>query len=119
MNKNWKKMPLKERIAKIRKRTEQEPDAIISEEEIKEFNDYAQAWKELLPKDPFLARITPLEYGAVTLDLYLRISLIAELVTGLIEETQEEIEQHKREIDKYTKFLKAFKKMLYGEKTQG
>lgn len=119
MNKDLKKVPLRKRITEIRKRTEQEPESIISEEEIGKFNNMLQAWKKLVPNDPFLTRIDPLHFGAVALDLYLRISLLSEFITGLIEETEEEIEQHKREIEKYTKFLKAFKKMLYGEKTQG
>ena len=81
MNKNWKKMPLKKRITEIRKRAEQEPEAIISEEEVEKFNNLLQVWRTMLPKDPFLMKITPLRYGAVTLDLYLRISLIGELLT--------------------------------------
>jgi len=112
------KLPLRERITEIRKRTEQEPESMISEEEIGKFNNMLQAWKKLAPNDPFLTRITPLRFGAVALDLYLRISLLSEFITGLIEETQEEIKRHKREIDTYTRLLKAFKKMLYGERNQ-
>jgi len=119
MNKNWKKMPLRKQITEIRERAEQEPEAIISEEEIKSFNATLQLFEELVPEDPFLMRITPLRFGAVTLDLYLRISLIAEFLTGIIEGCEEEIERYKKEIDKYTKLLKAFKTMLYGEKNQG
>ena len=98
MNKNWEKTPLRIRITEIRKRTEQQPEVIISEEEIGEFNNMLQAWKKLVPNDPFLARITPLEYGAVTLDLYLRMVLISEFVTGIIQETEEEIKRHEKEI---------------------
>ncbi len=52
------------------------------------------------------------------LDLYLRLTLISEFVTGLVEGTEEEIERHKKEIDECTKFVKVFRKMLYGEKSQ-
>ena len=118
MNKKGKGAPLRKRITEIRRRAEQEPETIISEEEIKKFNDLLQGWKKLVPKEPFLERITPLRYGAVVLDLYLRLTLISEFVTGLVEEAEEEVKKHKREIDEYTKFVKIFRKMLYGEKSQ-
>lgn len=118
MNKKGKGTPLRKRIAEIRRRIEQEPEAMVSEEEIRKFNDILQTWKEI-PGQPFIERITPLRYGAVVLDLYLRLSLISELVTSVIEEAEEEVKKHKREIDEYTKFVKIFRKMLYGEKSQG
>ncbi|MCD6232662.1 hypothetical protein J7K28_08645 [Candidatus Aerophobetes bacterium] len=68
-------------------------------------------WRESLPEDSFLVRITPLKYGAVILDLYLRISLIAELITGIIEDGESEIKQDKIEIDKKSKLIKGFKKI--------
>lgn len=103
-------MPLRKRIAEIRERVERESEAILSEEEMKQFNEELQMWRESLPEDSFLVRITPLKYGAVMLDLYLRISLIAELITRIIEDGGSEIKQDKIEIDKKSKLIKGFKK---------
>ena len=89
-------MPLRKRIAEIRERVERESEAILSEEEMKQFNEELQMWRESLPEDSFLVRITPLKYGAVMLDLYLRISLIAELITRIIEDGGSEIKKDKR-----------------------
>ena len=112
-------MSLKEQLAELRKRTKRHPEAMASEEDIKGFNDILQGFKKDFPNEPLLMRITTLGYGATWLDLYMRMSLIFEVLEAMLEEAEEEMIELRRRGNECAEVLKKIRVFLYGEQSQG
>ena len=91
--------PFKQAINNMRRAMEQNPNTLIGKENMATFNNVLQEFKGVY-SNPLLMKISPVSYEQTILDLYIRISLLCDVIEGMISEAQKTILEKKTFLNK-------------------